>query len=92
MEDEEFEESPIKMEVDSPREIRQKQKRVRVVKRLVERPKTVYERFPAFEKDKVLDFSELFKGYTGKKTRLVKKPFHRMFTLLRPVYIYLKED
>jgi transcription initiation factor TFIID subunit 1, fungi type len=76
LENEEFDESPIKMEVDSPSGVRQKQRRVQVVKRLVERPKTVYERFPAFERDKVLDFSELFKGYTGKKSRLVKKPFH----------------
>lgn len=76
LEEEEFVESPVKMEVDSPGGVRQKQRRVRVVKRLVERPKTVYERFPAFEKDRVLDFSELFKGYTGKKSRLVKKPFH----------------
>ena len=75
MEDEEDEEPPVKMEVDSPIAVRQKQRRVRVVKRLVERPKTVYERFPAFEKDKILDFSDLFKGYTGKKSRLAKKPF-----------------
>ena len=77
LEAEDFDEPPIKMELDSPKAGRQKQKRVRVIKRLVERPKTVYERFPAFEKNKVLDFSELFKGYTGKKSRLVKKPFHR---------------
>jgi transcription initiation factor TFIID subunit 1, fungi type len=76
LEDEEDVELPVKMEVDSPGPVRRKQRRVRVVKRLVERPKTVYERFPAFEKDKVLDFSELFKGYTGKKSRLVKKPFN----------------
>ncbi|KAJ7596787.1 TAF1 transcription initiation factor TFIID subunit TAF1 [Mycena floridula] len=54
----------------------EKQKRVRVIKRLVERPKSVYERFPAFEKNKVLDFTELFKGYTGQKSRLAKRPFH----------------
>jgi len=78
----EFDHSPVKMEVDSQRATRQKEKRVRVVKRLVERPKTVYERFPAFEKDKVLDFTELFKGYTGKKSRLAKKPFHRASCLL----------
>jgi transcription initiation factor TFIID subunit 1 len=77
LEAEEFVESPVKMKLDSPEAGRQKKKRVRVVKRLIERPKTVYERFPAFEKDRILDFSELFKGYTGKKSRLVKKPFHR---------------
>jgi len=64
----------IKQEVHSPR-VRQKQRRTRVVKRLVERPKTVYERFPAFEKDKVLDFSELFKGYAVRKSRLSKRPY-----------------
>lgn len=91
MEDEEFDDSPVKMEVDSPREyIRQKQRRVRVVKRLVERPKTVHERFPAFEKDKVLDFSELFKGYTAKKSRLVKKPFHG--TCARPTILVICDE
>ncbi|KAF9076054.1 atypical/TAF1 protein kinase [Rhodocollybia butyracea] len=64
----------VKMEVDSPA-LRYKQRRTRIVKRLVERPKTVYERFPAFEKDKVLDFSELFKGYTVRKSRLGKRQF-----------------
>lgn len=64
----------VKMEVDSPA-LKQKQKRTKIVKRLVERPKSVYERFPAFEKDKVLDFSELFKGYTVRKSRLGKRQF-----------------
>lgn len=68
--------SPVKTEHHSPIGIRQKQRRVRAVKRLVERPKTVYERFPAFEQDKVLDFSELFKGFTVQKSRLSKRPFH----------------
>lgn len=68
----------IKMEDDDePSEVPQTQKRKRIVRRLVERPKSVYERFPAFEKDKVLDFSELFKGYTAKKSRLSKRPFSR---------------
>jgi transcription initiation factor TFIID subunit 1, fungi type len=69
------------MEEDASFTIRPKGARVRVVKRLIERPKTVYERFPAFEKDKVLNFSELFKGYTGKKSRLGKKPFHCEFSV-----------
>lgn len=64
----------VKMEFNSPT-LRQKQKRTRIVKRLIERPKTVYERFPAFEKDKVLDFSELFKGYTARKSRVGKRQF-----------------
>lgn len=79
-EEEETEEALVKQETQSPG-LRQKQKRIRVVKRLVERPKTVYERFPAFEKDKILDFSELFKGYTVRKSRLGKRPFHGMLYL-----------
>ncbi|KAF4623776.1 hypothetical protein D9613_002171 [Agrocybe pediades] len=73
-EEEEEEEASVKQEAHSPG-IKAKQKRVRVVKRLVERPKSVYERFPAFEKDKILDFTELFKGYTVKKSRLSKRPY-----------------
>ena len=65
---------PVKMEVESPR-VGPKQKRKRVIRRLVERPKTVYERFPTFEKDKVLDFTELFKGVTIHKSRISKRPF-----------------
>jgi transcription initiation factor TFIID subunit 1, fungi type len=53
-----------------------KRKRTRVVRRMVERPKSVYERFPAFRKNEILDFSELFQGYTARKSRLVKRPFH----------------
>ncbi|KAF8846178.1 TAF1 transcription initiation factor TFIID subunit TAF1 [Paxillus ammoniavirescens] len=64
----------VKVEVQSPVAMRSTEKRVRIVKRLVERPKTVYERFPGFEKDKILDFSDLFKGYTGKKLRITKRP------------------
>jgi hypothetical protein len=75
MQEEDADDTFVKQEVASPG-IRPKQKRVRIVKKLVERPKTVYERFPAFEKDKILDFSELFKGYTVRKSRLVKRPFH----------------
>ena len=65
---------PVKMEVESPR-VGPKQKRKRVIRRLVERPKTVYERFPTFEKDMVLDFTELFKGVTIHKSRISKRPF-----------------
>lgn len=65
---------PVKMEVESPL-VRQKQKRTRTIRRLVERPKTVYERFPTFEKDKVLDFTELFEGITVHKSRVLKRPF-----------------
>ncbi|KII94163.1 hypothetical protein PLICRDRAFT_132642 [Plicaturopsis crispa FD-325 SS-3] len=66
-------EAPVKTEVHSPDGMRPRERRVRVVRRLVERPKSVYERFPAFEKDKVLDFSELFKGYAVRKSRLSKR-------------------
>ena len=62
----------MKMEVMSP-EAPPKQRRVRIVRRLVERPKTVYERFPSFEKAKVLDFTELFQGFAVKKSRVVKR-------------------
>lgn len=89
LEEEDYVEAPVKIEVNSPDGARPRQKRVRVVKRLVERPKTVYERFPAFEKDKVLDFSELFKGFTGKKSRLVKKPFNGVLHDSIRYHIYL---
>ncbi|KAI0308313.1 TAF1 transcription initiation factor TFIID subunit TAF1 [Multifurca ochricompacta] len=71
--EEEEEEEPVKMEVMSP-VAPLKQRRVRVVRRLVERPKTVYERFPSFEKDKILDFTELFQGFAVKKSRVVRRP------------------
>ncbi|KZT08547.1 uncharacterized protein LAESUDRAFT_675751 [Laetiporus sulphureus 93-53] len=66
----------VKTEMLSPKEMGRKQKRKRVVRRLVERPKTVYERFPTFEKDKVLKFTELFKGHTVQRSRISKRPFH----------------
>ncbi|TFK77305.1 TAF1 transcription initiation factor TFIID subunit TAF1 [Pluteus cervinus] len=80
-EEEESDDPHIKTEVFSPTAPQIKQKRTRIVTRLVERPKSVYERFPSFEKDKVLDFTELFKGYTVRKSRLVRRPFH-----IEPVY------
>lgn len=70
------------MEVESPKQIGRKEKRRKVIRRLVERPKTVYERFPSFEKDKVLNFTELFKGFTVKKSRISKRPFHGVYILL----------
>lgn len=75
-EEEEEDDAEVKMEEDSPDANHIPERRVRTVKRLVERPKTVYERFPMYEKDKVLNFTELFKGYTGTKSRLVKRPFY----------------
>ncbi|KAJ6575353.1 TAF1 transcription initiation factor TFIID subunit TAF1 [Mycena capillaripes] len=76
MEDEGDEDvSFVKAEPQSPGALKP-EKRVKIIKRLVERPKSVYERFPSFEQNKVLDFSELFKGYTVQKSRLSKRPFH----------------
>ncbi|KAF8913065.1 TAF1 transcription initiation factor TFIID subunit TAF1 [Gymnopilus junonius] len=74
-EEEESDGTSVKQEAYSPNGVRRKEKRTRIIKRLVERPKTVYERFPAFEKDKILDFSELFKGYAVRKSRLSKRPY-----------------
>lgn len=73
LKEEEEDDEPVKMEFMSP-VAPFKQRRVRVVRRLVERPKTVYERFPSFEKNKVLDFTELFQGFAVKKSRVVKRP------------------
>ncbi|KAI9068702.1 atypical/TAF1 protein kinase [Trametes sanguinea] len=73
-EEESDQEGQVKMEVESP-QVGPKQKRKRVIRRLVERPKTVYERFPDFEKDKILDFTELFKGVTVYRSRISKRPF-----------------
>lgn len=73
LKEEEEEEEPVKMESMSP-VASFKQRRVRVIRRLVERPKTVYERFPSFERNKVLDFTELFQGFAVKKSRVVKRP------------------
>ena len=73
LKEEEEDEEPVKMEFMSP-VAPFKQRRVRVVRRLVERPRTVYERFPSFEKNKVLDFTELFQGFAVKKSRVVKRP------------------
>lgn len=56
--------------------VHQKKVKTRTVNKLVERPKTVYERFPTFATDKVLDFTELFKGFAVKKSRITRKPFN----------------
>ena len=61
----------VKTEVQSPDTFRRK--KVKVVRRWVERPKTVFERFPAFEQGRVLDFTELFKGQVVKKSRISKR-------------------
>lgn len=54
----------------------QKRKRTKVIRKVVERPRSVYERFPAFEKDRTLDFSELFKGFIVQKPSVSKRPFN----------------
>ncbi|KZV94138.1 hypothetical protein EXIGLDRAFT_767429 [Exidia glandulosa HHB12029] len=53
----------------------EKRKKTIIVRREVEKPKTVYELYPAFERDRVLDFSELFKGFVVNKSRISKRPF-----------------
>lgn len=73
-EEEEDGDAFVKEEVVSPRMAR-KEKRTKTIVRRVERPKTVYERFPTFEKDRVLDFTELFKGYTVPRSRISKRYF-----------------
>jgi transcription initiation factor TFIID subunit 1, fungi type len=70
-----YSEPEVKLETDIPITLPPKEKKTKIVKRLVERPPTVFERFPAFEKDRVLDFTELFKGFTPQKSRLSKRPF-----------------
>lgn len=82
-EEEEEGESFVKTEVESPKASNLQEKRVRTVRRLVERPKTVYERFPMFEKNKILDFTELFKGYTGTKPRVMRRPLQ---STLMPIW------
>lgn len=64
----------VKSEVMSPG-LQPKQKRTRVIKRFVERPKSVYELFPSFDKGKVLDFTEILKGNTARKSRLGKRHY-----------------
>lgn len=73
--DEDFD---VKMEEEDIFEEERLPKRMKTVTRLVERPKTVYERFPTFEKGKVLDFTELLKGVSIHKSRISKRPFHGM--------------
>lgn len=76
LEEESEDEAAIKQEMMSPGEMRPREKKKRIIRRLVERPKTVYERFPNFEKDKVLNFTELFQGNTIHKSRISKRPFN----------------
>ena len=66
-------ETIVKTEARSPEAFSRK-RRVRVVKKLVERPKSVYDRFPAFEQGRLLDFTELFKGQVVKRSRVGKRP------------------
>ena len=68
-----FDELPIKTEAESPNAFRRERK-LKIIKRLVERPKTVQERFPAFEPGRILDFTELFEGFTVRKSRISKRP------------------
>jgi transcription initiation factor TFIID subunit 1, fungi type len=91
----EFGSGMVKTEAESPGAFPERKRRTRIVRRLVERPKTVYERFPAFEKGRVLDFTELFKGQTVKKSRLSKRPFQskRMHVLpMRLLFTHSSRD
>ena len=56
-------------------------KKTRTVKRMVEKPKSVYERYPGFRPGKTLAFSELFKGYINRKSRISKRPFHGTYSV-----------
>jgi transcription initiation factor TFIID subunit 1, fungi type len=58
------------------RTIQKKPKKKMVKTRMVEKPKSVYERYPSFRPGRVLDFSELFKGFINRKSRVSKRPFH----------------
>jgi len=77
-EEEEYaaEEGYVKMEADATifNEPARKEKRTKIIRRLVERPKTVYERFAAFEQGKILNFTELFRGKVTRKSRIGKRP------------------
>ncbi|TDL28234.1 TAF1, transcription initiation factor TFIID, subunit TAF1 [Rickenella mellea] len=68
-------ETLVKAEVRSPDAFK-KERRVRVVRRVVEKPRTVYERFPAFERGKILAFTELFKGHVVNKSRIGKRQLY----------------
>lgn len=81
MQEEEESDDGMVKEQHSPG-VKKKEKRVKIVSRLVERPPTVEERFPTFTKDKILDFSELFKGYTVRKSRLSKRPYQSAFIIV----------
>ncbi|KZV74842.1 TAF1 transcription initiation factor TFIID subunit TAF1 [Peniophora sp. CONT] len=75
-EDEGGEDNLVKLERFSPGPEELRRRRVRIVKRRVPRPQTVYERFPGFERDKILDFTELFKGRAVQKSRVTKRPLY----------------
>jgi transcription initiation factor TFIID subunit 1, fungi type len=56
--------------------IQRKPRRKKIKTRMVERPKKVYERYPSFRPGRALDFSDLFKGFINRKSRVSKRPFH----------------
>lgn len=74
MEEVDRDSTTVKKEVMSPG-FQPKQKRTRIIKRLVERPKSVYELFPSYDKNKILDFTEILKGNTARKSRLGKRHY-----------------
>lgn len=72
-------EENVKAEAQSPAYFR-RERRKKIIRRLVERPKAVHERFPAFEHGKILDFTELIKGNVVRKSRIGKRPFEGVST------------
>lgn len=53
---------------------RKKAKKAAAVAQVVEKPQDVYDLFPSFRKDQILEFSELFKSRQVKRQRVKYKP------------------
>lgn len=49
-------------------------KRVKVVRTLVPKKKTIHELFPSYRKDKVLNFTDLFQGHIPRKVASTRRP------------------
>ncbi|EKM84167.1 hypothetical protein AGABI1DRAFT_67440 [Agaricus bisporus var. burnettii JB137-S8] len=64
----------VKKEAMSPG-FQPRKKRTRTIQRYVERPKSVYELFPSYSKNKILDFTEILKGNTARKSRVMKRHY-----------------
>jgi transcription initiation factor TFIID subunit 1 len=64
----------VKKEAMSPG-FQPRKKRTRTIQRYVERPKSVYELFPSYSRNKILDFTEILKGNTSRKSRVIKRHY-----------------